>query len=117
METKTALSALGALAQESRLRIFRYLVETGPEGAIVGKIAEALGFAPATLSFHLKELTHAGLLVAAQEGRFIRYAANFDTMNALVGYLTENCCGGNPEQCAPACAPKTNKSTRKRVSA
>jgi len=116
METKTALSALGALAQESRLRIFRYLVETGPQGAIVGKIAESLGFAPATLSFHLKELTHAGLLVASQEGRFVRYIANFDTMNALVGYLTENCCGGNPQQCAPACAPKT-KSTRKRVSA
>ena len=117
METQAALIALSALAQESRLAIFRYLVEVGPQGSIVGQIADAHGLLPATLSFHLKELTRAGLLVARQEGRFIRYAANFETMNGLVGYLTENCCGGRPEQCAPACAPKTSKSTRKRVPA
>ena len=117
MEIQTALAALAALAQESRLAIFRYLVEVGPQGSIVGQIADALDLAPATLSFHLKELSRAGLLVAKQEGRFIRYIANFDTMNGLVGYLTENCCGGRPEQCAPACSPKPSKSTRKRVSA
>ncbi len=117
METNTVLLSLSALAQESRLAIFRYLVQAGPQGSIVGKIADAHGLPAATLSFHLKELTRAGLLVARQEGRFIRYAANFETMNGLIGYLTENCCGGCPEQCAPACAPKTSKSTRKRIPA
>jgi DNA-binding transcriptional ArsR family regulator len=116
METEAVLTALSALSQETRLAIFRYLVEAGPAGSIVGKIADVHGLAPATLSFHLKELTRAGLLVAKQEGRFIRYVANFETMNGLVAYLTENCCGGRPEQCAPACSPKTSKSTRKRSS-
>jgi ArsR family transcriptional regulator len=117
METHSALTALSALAQESRLAIFRYLVEVGPQGSIVGQIADVQGLPPATLSFHLKELTRAGLLIAQQEGRFIRYVANFETMNGLVGYLTENCCGGRPEQCAPACSPKNTKSTRKRIPA
>jgi DNA-binding transcriptional ArsR family regulator len=103
METNTALAALSALAQESRLAIFRLLVQRGPEGLTVGKIGEILGLPPATLSFHLKELAHAGLLSAQQEGRFISYSANFATMNELLGFLTENCCGGQP--CLSACSP------------
>ncbi len=118
MKTQDALAALAALAQESRLAIFRYLVEAGPEGSSVGPIAEALGLPAATLSFHLKELTHATLLVSRQEGRFIWYSANFETMNGLIAYLTENCCGGRPEMCGPSCTPTktTAKTTRKRIS-
>lgn len=99
METKTAISLLGALAQESRLNIFRLLVEQGPAGLAVGRIGELLAVAPATLSFHLKELSHAGLITPRQDGRFIYYAANYDAMNALIGFLTDNCCRGEP--CAP----------------
>ena len=119
METKAVLDALAALSQATRLAIFRYLIEAGPEGSTVGPIADALGLAAATLSFHLKELTRAELLVSRQEGRFIRYAANFDTMNGLVAYLTENCCGGKPQLCGPSCAPPKRKKSipsRKRVS-
>lgn len=100
METKDALAALSALAQEHRLAIFRLLVQKGPEGLPVGKIGEALGLPNATLSFHLKELSHASLLQSRQEGRFIFYSANFPAMNAVVGFLTENCCGG-----VPCCEP------------
>lgn len=94
MLTPQALAALAALAQESRLAIFRLLVQTGPEGLAASKIAEHLGIAPSSLSFHLKELSHAQLVTARQEGRFIIYAAQMDSMNALVDFLTENCCGG-----------------------
>ena len=94
METKQIIGALGALAQETRLAIFRLLVETGPPGLPVGAIAATLGLANATLSFHLKELTNAGLTIATPNGRCIIYSANFLTMNGLVGYLTENCCVG-----------------------
>ena len=100
METRQAILALGALAQESRLAIFRMLVRCGPTGMVAGKIAEQLGIAPSSLSFHLKELTHAGLVTPTQEGRFITYAANFDVMNGLLAFLTESCCDGNP--CGPA---------------
>ena len=103
METTSALSALAALAQESRLATFRLLVQAGPEGLPASKIAETLGLPPSSLSFHLKELTHANLIVPRQDGRFVIYAARFDTMNALVGFLTENCCGGNP--CCPSTTP------------
>lgn len=99
MDTKPAIAALGALAQESRLATFRLLVQSGPQGMPATRIAETLGVPPSSLSFHLKELTHAGLVLPRQEGRFIIYSANFDTMNALLGFLTENCCGGNP--CSP----------------
>lgn len=94
MEIKDIISALGALAQETRLGIFRLLVETGPQGLPVGAIAEKLELANATLSFHLKELTHAGLTMATPNGRSIIYSADFTTMNRLVEYLTENCCAG-----------------------
>ena len=105
MEKKTALTALIGLAQESRLDIFRLLVEQGPAGLSAGEIADKLKLANATLSFHLKELSHAGLVTGRQAGRFIFYSANFATMNGLVGYLTENCCRG--ATCDIACAPKS----------
>lgn len=94
-----AIGALGALAQESRLKIYRLLVEAGPAGMAAGSIGEKLGLAPATLSFHLAGLTRAGLARSRQEGRFVIYCADYQNMNALVGYLTENCCGG--QSCAP----------------
>ena len=102
METTSIIAALSALPQESRLAIFRLLVETGPQGLAVGAIAEKLGFANATLSFHLKELTHAGLTNATPNGRSIIYSANFIIMNSLIEYLTENYCAG--AGCAP-CMP------------
>jgi ArsR family transcriptional regulator, arsenate/arsenite/antimonite-responsive transcriptional repressor len=111
MESKTAVASLAALAQDARLAIFRLLVQKGPEGLCVGDIAAKFDMAPATLSFHLKELTHAGLLAARQEGRFIYYAPDFEEMNALVSYLTENCCGG--ETCAPVCRPVARKRKEK----
>jgi len=99
METTDAIKALGALAQETRLAIFRLLVQAGPEGRAAGAIGEALDIPPATLSFHLAQLANAGLIGSRQEGRFVYYSARFDAMNSLVGFLTENCCGGN------ACGP------------
>ena len=94
METRQALQALSALAQESRLSIFRLLVQAGPAGRPAGAIGEALGLPPATLSFHLAGLTRAGLARSRQDGRFDIYSADYAAMNALVGFLTENCCQG-----------------------
>ena len=102
METhRHAIIALAALAQESRLAIFRLLVEAGPTGLAAGEIGSELGVAPATLSFHLKELAHAGLVTARQEGRFVFYSAAYDRMNGLIAYLTENCCSRDA-----CCTPK-----------
>ena len=94
METKQAVQALSALAQESRLAIFRLLVHAGPAGMAAGAVGEALDLPPATLSFHLAGLTRAGLAQSRQDGRFVIYSADFAAMNALVGFLTENCCQG-----------------------
>ena len=94
METKQAIQSLSALAQESRLSIFRLLVQAGPVGMAAGAIGEALDLPPATLSFHLAGLTRAGLAQSRQEGRFVIYSADYATMNSLVGFLTENCCQG-----------------------
>jgi ArsR family transcriptional regulator, arsenate/arsenite/antimonite-responsive transcriptional repressor len=94
METKQAIQSLSALAQESRLSIFRLLVQAGPTGMAAGAIGEALELPPATLSFHLAGLTRAGLAQSRQEGRFVIYSADYAAMNALVGFLTENCCQG-----------------------
>jgi DNA-binding transcriptional ArsR family regulator len=106
MKTESAIEALAALAQASRLAVFRRLVVAGPPGLAAGAIAEELGIAPATLSFHLKELARAGLVNARQEGRFIFYSADFDRMVSLVGFLTENCCQASGTACLPsACAP------------
>jgi ArsR family transcriptional regulator, arsenate/arsenite/antimonite-responsive transcriptional repressor len=101
MEYKNALAALAALAQESRLAVFRLLVQAGPEGMAATKIAEHLGISPSSLSFHLKELAHADMVTPTKNGRSIIYSANFATMNGLLGFLTENCCGGNP--CSSIC--------------
>jgi len=99
METEQVIDALAALAQRSRLSIFRLLVEAGPAGLAAGAIGEKLELPPATLSFHLAHLARAGLVHGRQEGRFVIYSASFENMNTLVGYLTENCCGG--AVCAP----------------
>jgi DNA-binding transcriptional ArsR family regulator len=108
METKSVISALAALAQESRLAVFRALVQAGPEGMAATKIAEQIDIAPSSLSFHLKEMFHADLVTSRHEGRFVIYSANFDTMNGLIGFLTENCCGGNP--CSPVCSTSCTSS-------
>lgn len=102
METKRAVDALAALAQPSRLAVYRALVQAGPGGRAAGAIGVALGLPPATLSFHLAQLAHAGLAHGRQQGRFVIYTADFAAMNDLVGYLTENCCGG--ADCRPAAA-------------
>lgn len=99
METKQAVHALSALAQDTRLAIFRLLVQAGAEGMAAGSIGERLDLAPATLSFHLAGLARAGLAQSRHEGRFVIYTADYQAMNALVGYLSENCCGGR--ECLP----------------
>ena len=109
-ESRDAVEVLSALAQETRLAIFRLLVQQGPEGLAVGEIAERLHLAGATLSFHLKELAHAQLVSARQAGRFIYYSANYRTMNGLVDYLTRNCCQG--ATCDIACAPAPQRKRR-----
>ena len=103
METKKVLDALAALAQASRLAVFRLLVQHAPDGLSAGVIAEQLGVPAATLSFHLKELHRADLLVQRQQGRYLWYSANVDTMNELIRYLTDNCCS-LAVACAPECA-------------
>lgn len=102
METKQAVQTLGALAQDTRLGIFRLLVEAGPEGMAAGRIGEKLDLAPATLSFHLAGLTRAGLAHSRQEGRYVIYSADFESVNQLIAFLSENCCGGR--ECLPAAA-------------
>lgn len=102
METNRAVEALAALAQPSRLAIYRELVQAGPAGQPAGAIGAALGLPAATLSFHLAQLARAGLVHGRQRGRFVIYSADFAAMNDLVGYLTENCCGG--AECGPAAA-------------
>lgn len=106
MQTKQAIAVLSALAQESRLAVYRLLVEHAPEGLAASAIAEKLGLANATLSFHLKELVHAGLISSRQDGRFIYYSPVLEAMTALVGYLTENCCSASSRSCTPASIKK-----------
>ena len=102
MEIHGAVTALSALAQESRLAIFKLLVQAGPGGLVVGQISEAVLIPPATLSFHLKTLLQGGLVESRQEGRFVRYVARFEAMHALISYLGDNCCGGDNSLCEAA---------------
>src|SRR5579864_4622057 len=117
MKKSDVLTALAALAQENRLDVFRLLVEAGPDGMPAGSVAAALKLAPNTLTFHFDRLREAGLVTVRRDGRSMIYAARFDRMTGLLGYLTENCCQGRAEQCAPAqCKPAT-KSARQTESA
>lgn len=111
MEVTDAVAALAALAQDNRLGVYRLLVSAGPDGMAAGNVASELGLAPNTLTFHFDRLRQAGLVSVRREGRSMIYAARYDTMNALIAYLTENCCRGVPEQCmpAPVCEPATAK--------
>jgi ArsR family transcriptional regulator len=116
MDKLNAVGALSALAQEHRLEAYRLLVQAGPAGMAAGEIASALGIAPNSLSFHLDRLRHAGLISVARQGRSLIYAARYETMKNLLGYLTDNCCGGRPELCAPGGrAVKRSSRTRKEV--
>src|SRR6202140_3956592 len=117
MENTEAVIALAALAQDNRLDVFRVLVQAGPEGLAAGRVASALDLAPNTLTFHFDRLRSAGLLTVRREGRSMIYAARFETMNALLGYLTENCCKGAPESCAPVVCRPARASKRKKVTA
>lgn len=118
MQTKQVLTILSALAQESRLAVYRLLIEHAPDGLAASVIAEKLGLPNATLSFHLKELSHAGLVTSQQSGRFIYYAPVIEAMNDLIGYLTDHCCSQSDSTCGVAkasCKPSTatTKSRRK----
>src|SRR5215469_3115849 len=110
MESNTAVEALAALAQDSRLQVYRVLVQAGPEGLAASELAERLGIPANTLSFHLKTLSHADLVQARQEGRFIYYSANYERMNALLEFLTDNCCGGR------SCMPATTSARKRKIS-
>src|ERR1700724_771027 len=110
MEKNNVVAALAALAQDNRLDVFRLLVQAGPEGMAAGAVSAALNLAPNTLTFHFDRLRIAGLVTVRRDGRSMIYAAQFEAMNSLLGYLTENCCGGAP--CAPAAECKP---VRKRI--
>ena len=117
MKKRDALAALAALSQENRLDVFRLLVEAGREGLPAGSVAGRLDLAPNTLTFHFDRLREAGLVSVRREGRSMIYAAQFDAMNALIGYLTENCCRGDLAACAPAtCSPVAAPRRKERVS-
>jgi DNA-binding transcriptional ArsR family regulator len=115
MEKSDAVTALAALAQDNRLDVFRLLVQAGPEGMAAGGVAGALELAPNTLTFHFDRLRQAGLITVRRAGRSMIYAARYEAMNGLIAYLTENCCAGAAEKCAPvsACTPAPAKHTRK----
>ena len=115
MESRTAVTALSALAQENRREVFRLLVQAGREGLAAGEIAERLRIAAPTLSFHLAQLKHAGLVHQRRDGRSLIYATNYDGMNALMGFLTENCCAGDVAQCGtPVCEPQSARLVRRK---
>jgi ArsR family transcriptional regulator, arsenate/arsenite/antimonite-responsive transcriptional repressor len=110
MKNADVLAALAALSQENRLAVFRLLVQAGPEGLPAGHVAERLDIAPNALTFHFDRLRLAGLVTVRRDGRSMIYVAQFETMNALLAFLTENCCQGAPEKCAPAiCKPVKSK--------
>jgi ArsR family transcriptional regulator, arsenate/arsenite/antimonite-responsive transcriptional repressor len=114
MEAKRIVAALNALAHETRLAVFRLLVQRGPDGLSAGTIAQTLDLPPSSLTFHLQQLTHAGLITQRRLSRQLIYATDFTAMNTVMGYLTENCCGEGAA-CAPACEPaKTGQATAQR---
>ncbi|HEX9557122.1 MAG TPA: metalloregulator ArsR/SmtB family transcription factor [Reyranella sp.] len=116
METNTAVAALAALAQQNRLEVFRLLVQTGATGLPAGRIAERLGIAAPTLSFHLAQLRHAGLVQMRRDGRSLIYAVNYDGMNGLMEFLTDNCCAGDAAACrVPVCEPRSATIVRRRA--
>lgn len=114
METKHAVGALGALAHEIRLAVYRLLVEQGPDGLSAGAIGEAVGLVPSSLTFHLQNLHRAALIVQRRESRSLIYSVDFDAMNDLVGYLTENCCAHSSGSCAAAREPASKSKASKR---
>jgi ArsR family transcriptional regulator len=116
MEKSNAVAALAALAQDNRLDVYRLLVQAGPDGLPAGQVAASLKIAPNTLTFHFDRLRGTGLVSVRRDGRSMIYAARFDTMNALLAYLTENCCKGAPETCLPA-ARRPTRSKRAKVAA
>lgn len=113
MKTQGVIEALGALAHEHRLAIFRLLVERGPRGLPAGRIAARLGLVSSSLTFHLQNLLRAGLISRRRDSRQLIYSADFEAMNALVGYLTENCCADSGEACTGACKPSAPQRTTK----
>lgn len=118
MQSTQAVILLSALAQESRLAVYRLLIEYAPDGLAASVIAEKLGIPNATLSFHLKELSHAGLVVSRQSGRFVYYSPVITAMDDLIGYLTDQCCSQSDGACAtadPVCKPDAAKKTRSRA--
>ena len=115
MKTEEVVGALGALAHEHRLAIFRLLVERGPDGLAAGQISERVGLVPSSLTFHLQNLQHAGLINQQRESRQLIYSADFAAMTGLVGYLTENCCGNGGTDCSSNCAPAQPAKTVKRA--
>src|SRR5690242_21297269 len=112
MEKSDVIAALAALAQDNRLDVFRLLVEAGPEGLAAGEVAKRLELPPNTLSFHFDRLRQAGLVAVRRESRSMIYTAQFDTMNSLVHFLTENCCAGVSEDCGPSCEAPADKKAR-----
>ena len=120
MNRGQALSAFAALSQDTRLSIVRLLVKAGPEGIAAGEVADEIGVSASNLSFHLKELQHAGLIEARREARSIIYSADYGVLRDLIGFLTKDCCGGRPEICGPlpadaACCPPAKPKSRKRA--
>jgi ArsR family transcriptional regulator len=115
MKTPQVIGALSALAHEHRLAIYRLLVERGPEGLPAGTIGERIGLVPSSLTFHLQNLQRAGLITQQRASRQLIYSADFDVMNGLVGYLTENCCKASGESCSNVCAPTRSPKAAKRA--
>jgi ArsR family transcriptional regulator len=115
MKTAAVIEALGALAHEHRLSIYRLLVQRGPEGLPAGAIGQRVGLLPSSLTFHLQNLRRAGLITQRRESRQLFYSADFTAMNDLVGYLTENCCGNSGVQCSPDCTPALPNKAVKRA--
>ena len=112
MKTTRVIDALGALAHEHRLAIYRLLVQRGPEGLPAGAIGERVGLVPSSLTFHLQNLQRAGLITQQRLSRQLIYSADFDAMNGLIGYLTENCCADGTAECASSCAPAAKPAKR-----